>query len=302
MAVLDIPAFISHILHFTGFPHLSIAAHSQGTTQMFLMLSRPNRPDLGRYISTFSALAPAVYAGPLVDRFYFKFMRIIPEFGYRLVFGIHSFIPLMLRARPLLHPSLYGSLGYLVFRHLFGWNDTLWDRGLCSRFFQFAPVYISSESMRWWLGKESFAKHRCIFASHRDTHPSFIADPIAVDVAGVERAAPDGDDAWFGPYFPKLALYIAGQDGLVDGEKLLNRFKCGAEPMVDVVKAEVCEGWGHLDVLWAMKGGREIIGRGVAGVIKGAIWESVLGTSGGGKRDGRLGTEMEGVRVAEVLE
>ena len=34
--------------------------------------------------------------------------------------------------------------------------------------FQFAPVYVSAESMRWWLGRECFAKQKCILSTREE--------------------------------------------------------------------------------------------------------------------------------------
>lgn len=42
---------------------------------MFLALSRGKRPDLGNKLSCFIALAPAVYAGPVLRSFPFSLMR-----------------------------------------------------------------------------------------------------------------------------------------------------------------------------------------------------------------------------------
>ncbi len=78
---------------------------------------------------------------------------------FRLMFGIHSFIPLMMTMHAWLSPRIYGWLGYKIFSFLFNWTNTRWDRALNHRMFQFAPVYVSAESMRWWLGRECFAKH-----------------------------------------------------------------------------------------------------------------------------------------------
>src|SRR5271155_3847729 len=80
MGVMDLPALISRVLSETGFAKLGLVCHSQGTTETFVALAKEQRPDLGDKISVFCALAPAVYAGPLIGKMYFKFMRIIsPE-------------------------------------------------------------------------------------------------------------------------------------------------------------------------------------------------------------------------------
>ena len=90
MGVMDLPAMISRILEETGFEKLGLVAHSQGTTETFVALAKEQRPDLGNRISVFCALAPAVYAGSLIGKMYFKFMRVISPAMFRVFFGIHS--------------------------------------------------------------------------------------------------------------------------------------------------------------------------------------------------------------------
>ena len=152
MGVFDLPALTSRILYETGFEKIGLICHSQGTTQALVALAKEQRPELGEKLTVFCALAPAAYAGPLIGKMYFKFMRVITPAMFRIMFGIHSFIPFMMAMHKLLPPRLYGWMGYKVFWFLFNWSDNRWDRGLRDRMFQFAPVYVSAESMRWWLG------------------------------------------------------------------------------------------------------------------------------------------------------
>lgn len=168
MGVFDLTALTSRVQFETGFEKIGLVCHSQGTTQTFVALAKEQRPDLGEKLSVFCALAPAAYAGPLIGKMYFKFMRIITPSMFRLMFGIHAFIPFMMTMHSVINPRIYGKLGYKVFSFLFNWTDTRWDRGLRDRFFQFAPVYVSAESMRWWLGRECFANHKCILATKEE--------------------------------------------------------------------------------------------------------------------------------------
>ncbi|KAJ9627335.1 hypothetical protein H2203_003797 [Taxawa tesnikishii (nom. ined.)] len=168
MGVMDLPALVSRVLAETGFPKLALVAHSQGTTQTFVALAKEQRPDIGDKISVFCALAPAAYAGPLIGKAYFKFIRVLPNYFYRCVFGIHSFIPFMMRMHTLLPGKFYGAMGYRVFSFLFNWSDARWELDLRDRMFQFSPVYVSSESMRWWLGRECFARQKCILATREE--------------------------------------------------------------------------------------------------------------------------------------
>ncbi|KAL9607924.1 MAG: hypothetical protein Q9167_007213 [Letrouitia subvulpina] len=270
MGVMDLPALVSRVLSETGFEKLALVAHSQGTTEAFIALAKEQRPDLGKRISVFCALAPAVYAGPLIGKMYFKFMRVISPAMFRIIFGIHAFIPFMMAMHAWLPGKIYGALGYRVFSFLFNWSDDRWDRGLRDRMFQFAPVYVSAESMRWWLGRECFATQKCILATREEgrkeeeededegneegrryyeegaSHPSEESEPSK------DIRAWSGRNAWYDEQMPPLALWVGGSDELVDGRRLLRRFERGREPNVRIVHQKIIEEYEHLDVIWAM--------------------------------------------------
>lgn len=225
-------------------------------------------------------------------------MRIISPGMFRAVFGIHAFIPFMMTMHSLLPPRFYGAMGYKVFSFLFNWSDERWERDLRDRMFQFAPVYVSAESMRWWLGRECFAKQKCILATReektiedredeqedqqrlrtlpqRDHTSSDESDSSDEDEDDLDTQQPGTEPsqrkekrkdraryAWYGPGTPPFALWICGADDLVDGRRLLRRFERDREPYVDVVHAKIIEGYEHLDVIWAMdaieKVGKEV--------------------------------------------
>lgn len=294
MGVFDLPALTSRVRYETGFDKIGLVAHSQGTTQTFVALAKEQRPDLGEKLTVFCALAPAAYAGPLIGKMYFKFMKVITPAMFRFMFGIHAFIPVMMTMHRILPPRLYGKLGYLVFSFLFDWTDTRWDRGLRDRMFQFAPVHVSAESMRWWLGRECFAKHKCILATKEEwraeeqedtARPDREGDVLArVDLdakgpAEVERSEwladekrrhrPRGSRAWYDEHAPPFALWVCGKDDLVDGQKLLRRFERGHEPHVDIVHKKVIDGYEHLDVIWAMDAVQQVFEE-----VKEVLWKT----------------------------
>ncbi|KAK5940716.1 hypothetical protein PMZ80_007133 [Knufia obscura] len=279
MGVMDLPALISRVLGETGVDKLGLVAHSQGTTQTFVALAKEQRPDLGEKISVFCALAPAVYAGPLIGKMYFKFMRVISPGMFRIFFGIHAFIPLMMFMHARLPAKLYGFMGYKVFGFLFNWSDERWDRGLRDRFFQFSPVYVSSESMRWWLGRECFAKHKCVLSTREENFheeeedESPERDREAQDEGREEKNAGKDDKgrtAWYDKRAPPFALWVAGSDDLVDGRRLLRRFERGREPYVNVVHSKVIDEYEHLDVLWAMDAIEK-----VGSEVRDVIWKTM---------------------------
>ncbi|KAK9246888.1 Alpha/Beta hydrolase protein [Lipomyces tetrasporus] len=240
MGTKDVPAFIDFILQKTSHQKVGLVCHSQGTTQIFLALSRFHAPELGEKISVFCALAPAVYAGPLVDRQFFKYIRYLSPSAYRLLFGIHAFIPAMFIIRSVIPRHALTYCSYAMFHFLFGWSDDRWDKFLKDRMFQFSPVYVSTESMRWWLGRDGFATRRCIFDS-------------------------ESSEPWFDSRCPPIALWVGQADSLVDGERLIKRLE-NAEPDVVVVKTKVIPTYEHLDVLWAVDAVDQV-GRGVREVL-----------------------------------
>ncbi|KAI0204002.1 sterol esterase [Astrocystis sublimbata] len=282
MGIFDLSALTSRVLYETGFEKLGLVAHSQGTTETFVALAKEQRPELGEKLTVFCALAPAAYAGPLIGKMYFKFMRVISPGLFRLMFGIHAFIPIMMVMHSILNPRIYGWLGYKVFSFLFDWTDARWDRGLRDRMFQFAPVYVSAESMRWWLGRECFAKHKCILSTkeewrseeredisegatdgplaHAPTLPHPRKDSGLVGKSTVEQPSrkTKGSSAWYNEQVPPFALWVAGNDDLVNGDRLLRRFDRGREPHVKVVHSKVIPEYEHLDVIWAMDAVSEV--------------------------------------------
>jgi pimeloyl-ACP methyl ester carboxylesterase len=290
MGVMDLPALVSRVLSETGFEKLGLVCHSQGTTQTFVALAKEQRPDLGDKISVFCALAPAAYAGPLIGKMYFKFMRVISPAFFRLFFGIHAFIPFMMTMHATLPGKLYGAMGYRVFSFLFNWSDSRWDRGLRDRLFQFSPVYVSAESMRWWLGRECFAKQKCILSTREDQRQEDVEDEEdeyyqnskrdtrrndnssghrSQEVRKAHERKSKGSTAWYDERAPPFAMWIAGSDDLVDGRRLLRRFERGREPHVRLVHSKIIEEYEHLDVIWAMDC-IEQVGR----EVKEVIWKT----------------------------
>jgi pimeloyl-ACP methyl ester carboxylesterase len=264
MGVMDLPALVSRTLAETGFEKIGLVCHSQGTTQAFVALAKEQRPDLGQKLSVFCALAPAVYSGKLIDKFMLKVMRVISPAMFRVVFGIHAFIPLMMTMHRVLPGKLYGAMGYRVFAFLFDWNDSRWERDLGDRMFQFAPVYVSAESMRWWLGRDCFARQKCILATREEGKIEDVEDEEGEERREQQEANEESRHriAWYNEQVCPMALWIAGSDELVDGRRLLRRFERGREPHVKLVHAKVIEEYEHLDVLWAMdsieKVGKEV--------------------------------------------
>ena len=222
-------------------------------------------------------------------------MRVISPGMFRVIFGVHAFIPFMMHMHKILPATFYARMGYLVFSFLFNWTEERWDRGLRNRMFQFAPVYVSAECMRWWLGPECFATQKCILATREESRMEEQEDseedseveyyqrhkPTKTEERKPEtkdqepRSAPRkkntdrGRHAWYNDQAPPMAFWVAGADDLVDGGRLLRRFERGREPHVDVVHSKIIEGYEHLDVIWAIDSIEK-----VASEVKEVIWKT----------------------------
>jgi hypothetical protein len=83
-------------------------------------------PSLGKKLSVFIALAPAVYAGPLTTGFPFTLLNRLEWSTWKRFFGVLDFIPLMRWAYDYAPAKLFAVLGYTMFAFLFSWTDTNW--------------------------------------------------------------------------------------------------------------------------------------------------------------------------------
>ena len=103
-------------------------------------------------------------------------------------------------------------------------------------------------------GRECFAKHKCVLATKEEGRQEDVEDEqdeVRREIDESQRSD-KGRSAWYDEHVPPMALWIAGNDQLVDGRRLLRRFERGREPYVRIVHAKVIEEYEHLDVLWAM--------------------------------------------------
>lgn len=112
----DLPALVEHVCRETGYDKVSSAlislprnvsvlwiankqiafiGHSQGNGLAFISLSLGMCPNLGKKLSVFIALAPAVYAGPLTTGFPFTTLNRLEWSTWKRFFGVLDFIPLM---------------------------------------------------------------------------------------------------------------------------------------------------------------------------------------------------------------
>lgn len=224
MALTDVPTIIEHVKKETGADKIAVVGHSQGTTQTFMCLSKHGRPDVGHSISTFCALAPAVFAGPAIDRWFLKLVR-RHRWAYRSMMGDRAFLGIMGALRSITPLKLYTHAAYNMFYYMLSWSDKLWDRHYRNRSFIFTPSVVSSSLMFWWLGKGGFADTGCIFKN------------------------PEKNESWFDERFPNVGLFTCGLDNLCDPKPLKKRMAT-VEKHVPYTIFDYPD-YSHMDVMWA---------------------------------------------------
>jgi len=292
MATLDLPALVDEVLRRSQCPKLALVGHSQGTSQILIALHKNFMPDLGSKISVACLLAPAAYPGPLLlePSWFFKAMIRMSPSTWRLCFGKHAFLNPFLPIMNHVPMSTVSAVGYPLFHYLFNWSDRNWDIGLRKRSFMWAPTYVSSEHMRWWIGRDGFVKQQCILNTREESLLEAEDDAIlskyrrsSLDLSGkIKSLSPEGQqqydaalsrvesNPWFDSRAPPIAMWVAECDELVDGPRLLRRFQHGREPHVNVVHAEIVEDYEHLDVIWAV----DVVDR-VGKRVMEVIWDAV---------------------------
>lgn len=224
LAMYDLPALVNHVCAETGYSKIAFIGHSQGNGLAFISLSLGMCPSLGKRLSLFVALAPAVYAGPLTTGFPFAQLGKIEWNTWKKLFGVLDFIPLMRYSYNYAPAKLFATMGYTMFAFLFNWTDANWLHRRKTKMFRFTPTPVSSASVFWWCGKGGFAHRKCCLD--------------------------DSLDRWFDERFPPLSIYHGGKDYLVLTEPLLERLET-KEKDVKVIRVEKLDVSEHCDFYWA---------------------------------------------------
>lgn len=218
----DLRDVVEFVCGATGKQRTAYVGHSQGTGSMALALSPGICPELGRRISSFTAMGPSVYAGPVLRRFPFSLMR---QFRSRkwwsLVFGVKGFIPAIGILQAMAPAYLFGHLAYVIFAYLFKFHKSQWVARQIPKLFRTLAVTTSSELLYWYMA--SFSHRGCIF-DPRMTQP------------------------WFPKSFPPLTVIYGDIDHLVLGKPFVQRLE-RYESNVRVVQAVELQGYEHLDMI-----------------------------------------------------
>lgn len=239
----DLRDVIEFITGATGRPRVAYVGHSQGSGSMYIALSPGVCPELGHKISSFTALGPSVYSGPVLRSFPFSIMR---QFRSRkwwsTIFGVKEFIPAIGLFHQYLPAYIFGHLGYVIFSYLFGFHDHNWVVRQKPKIFRSLPVPTSSELLYYYMS--GFSHRGCIF------------DPRI-------------QEPWFPRSFPRHSIYYGNLDMLVLGKPLAQRME-RHERNVDIVHAVELEGYEHLDFIMGMDAHR-VVFTGIKDTIESSI-------------------------------
>lgn len=241
----DLRDVIEFITGATGRPRVAYVGHSQGSGSMYIALSPGICPELGRKISSFTSVGPAVYSGPVLRKFPFSLLR---KFRSRkwwsTIFGVKEFIPAIGLFQQYLPAYIFGHLGYVIFSYLFGFHDHNWVMRQKPKIFRTLPVPTSSELLYYYMS--GFSHRGCIF------------DPRV-------------QEPWFPRTFPRHSIYYGNLDMLVLGKPLAQRMERN-EKNVDIVHAVELEGYEHLDFIMGMDAHR-VVYTGIKDTIESSISE-----------------------------
>ncbi|PWN27796.1 alpha/beta-hydrolase [Jaminaea rosea] len=220
----DLRDVVEFICGATGKPRVAYVGHSQGSGSMYLALSPGICPELGRRLSSFTAIGPSVYAGPVLRKFPFSLMR---QFRGRkwwsTVFGVKEFIPALALFQKYAPSFMFAHLAYVIFYYLFGFDDSSWVNRQKGKIFRTLPHSTSSELLYWYMA--SFSHRGCIF------------DPR--------------QERWFPSTFPPHTIVYGTADYLVLGKPLADRM-AQHESNVKMINTVALEGAQHLDFIMAV--------------------------------------------------
>lgn len=296
LAYYDLPCLIENVLsHKPNHSQLTLTGHSQGCTQSFLMLKNGNLGEIHKKINLMVCLAPAIFPGSLFHyRSFIKFMHSLGPTSFKIVFGTCSFLPNLTSIRHLLFSTrIFGSMSYMMFKYLFGWNGSKWgnDHRLWHRHFIFNVSYVSTKLMNWWLSdwvEEGFSNQlqpkaaylngdHCAFTPVNSAADAALARLSFIEAENEAREqeieVKEKDDSktyfpykqpWFGvdersTTVPML-IFTGQLDFLVDGDRLsthMRHYERQAYLESSNLTIVELDDHSHLDVVWA----EDVIGR-----------------------------------------
>ncbi|EGF83034.1 hypothetical protein BATDEDRAFT_33937 [Batrachochytrium dendrobatidis JAM81] len=230
LARYDFPTLVEYVAVKTGKEKVTYIGHSQGNAQAFLGISI--NPKMAKRLRCFIALAPAVYTGPLLESGTTAALMGFPKVVFELIFGNMQFLPIMTFAQKYIPSSIFSTLAYSMFHHLFGWCDTKWELEHKSSYFQFSPRPTSTKAIQYWR-QSSCRGYIGLFESADSSNCLLSSQSDVLDLTTVTCP---------------LVAFFGKEDFIVDGDRFSK--KC-QEEQLNVLYSEHIDEYEHLDVIWA---------------------------------------------------
>lgn len=230
MVMYDIPVIINQILTINEHGgKLSVLAHSQGCAQMAMLFENKNSLQYTQKIDKCIFLAPAIYRGRLLcEKTFFIFVKNLPDFLFDIVFGIKSFIPLLMHLKIHIGGTfLFRRVAPAVTSYIFDCSDCLWEKEIRKIHLAFVPVFVSVKLIKWWTRSDN------------------------TGAVTLNKSVIGNRNAWFGNETPQLLLFSGGVDAMVDVDMFEERLKTIEHSMVGKWKHHKINEYAHLDFLWA---------------------------------------------------
>ncbi|KAJ1947647.1 cholesterol esterase [Kickxella alabastrina] len=276
IANIDVPATIDYILNETGASSLTYIGFSQGTTQMFMSLSR--NKQLNQKVEHFIALAPASTPRGFHNSIVDYFIKATPHMLY-LLFGRRRAMSLVYFWINLLPRDLYVSALDFCVGLLFGWKmRNMSQETKCIAYWHLYS-YTSVKAIVHWMqiircGQlQMYDEDPPVYPSIWSKSPSADADAAAIQVYG--RHAEDrhavpkagrrrqGQSSgalthWNNTYplkniTTRVSLFHGGADSLSSVDALLEELN------VSLNESLCFSHYEHMDFLWADSVGTLVI-------------------------------------------
>ncbi|KAI9138759.1 Alpha/Beta hydrolase protein [Paraphysoderma sedebokerense] len=247
LARYDFKCMIEYVLKVTGHDKIVYIGHSQGNAQAFLGLNI--HPHLNDSLHAFIALAPAVYLGPLVEKFPLKHLIQASPSAFHQVFGRLEFIPIMTYVQKWAPHSIFTGLAFHMFSYLFDWSDNNWVRAHKNKYFRFTPKPTSVDAIKEWMRN---GRNRVITLDLNLDSSNTSSSSLLLSKTHTRHDSSVPNDQ---PLFPlhnikcPLLVFSGSKDYLVLHEPLIESVK-KVYKNVKLVYEEKVEGYEHMDFVF----------------------------------------------------
>jgi lysosomal acid lipase/cholesteryl ester hydrolase len=239
LAQRDTPAIINYILKSTGFPKLAVIGFSQGSAQIFGLLS--DQPEMCAKVSVFVALAPPIFpVGAKYKSVLMEAAQHLPFF-INMLFGWKAMLPVVPSCQRICSKRVFANMVATSMSHLFGWAGTRISRDRKRDLFQHVYSPSSVKIVVHWF--QMIVEGRLCYYKPFTWSSVFgrlfrRADDKSIDGVN-ERPAYD---------LSKISCPVAAIAGASD--HVINPFPIESA-VQKCVKMHIEPDYEHLDLIWA---------------------------------------------------